>query len=261
MHGDDQCPADVPGFEYEGVAQYYDLFAPNDDIPFYLNHARTLGSPVLDIAAGTGRITFRLARAGIEVVALERSPSMLAYARRILEGLAPDVRKRITMIEGDMREFDLGRTFPLIIIPGAFNHALTATDRRRTITCVVRHMTRESLFIMDIIASDVGFERAGFREGPRRLPGGGTVIRDGVVEPDRERGVLMVHLRYLVRTDDGNGFIREVTSGLAVISDTEIRSLLREAGLEIMEEYGGFNGQPYTVDCERRILVLRKTRT
>lgn len=67
---------------YEGKAEVYDLFADTFDLPFYLQYARKKGSPILDIAAGTGRVAFELAHNGFEVTALEKSPSMLAVARR-----------------------------------------------------------------------------------------------------------------------------------------------------------------------------------
>ena len=53
---------------YEAAAEFYDLFAKNDDIPFYLDYARRQGSPILDLAAGAGRVSFVLAREGFEVV-------------------------------------------------------------------------------------------------------------------------------------------------------------------------------------------------
>ena len=66
---------------YEGIGQFYDLFADNSDIPFFLKYAKRIGSPILDLAAGTGRVSFALAEEGYEVVSLEQSPSMLDIAR------------------------------------------------------------------------------------------------------------------------------------------------------------------------------------
>ena len=47
----------------------YDLFHPHDagdnDIEFYLELARELGGPILELGAGTGRSLLPLARAGM----------------------------------------------------------------------------------------------------------------------------------------------------------------------------------------------------
>ena len=53
-----------------------------DDLPFYLRLADDVGQPVLELGAGTGRVTEALARAGNAVVALDASAAMLARARR-----------------------------------------------------------------------------------------------------------------------------------------------------------------------------------
>lgn len=65
---------------------------------------------VLDVGCGTGRVTIELARRGIEVVGVDRDPSMLAVARRLAPGL--------DWVEADMTELDLGRTFPLVLMAG-----------------------------------------------------------------------------------------------------------------------------------------------
>ena len=67
---------------YEGVGEFYDLFTDNTDIPFFLEFARKTGSPILDLAAGTGRVSFALAKEGFDVVALEQSQSMLLKLER-----------------------------------------------------------------------------------------------------------------------------------------------------------------------------------
>jgi SAM-dependent methyltransferase len=84
----------------------YDL-----DLPLWRELADHEGSPVLDVGAGTGRVTLDLARRGHEVVALDRDPALLA-ALRARAGDLP-----VTTATADAREIDLGRRFPLVIAP------------------------------------------------------------------------------------------------------------------------------------------------
>ena len=82
---------------YAGVGpSYYDLFSTGlaGDVAFYVAQARAAGSPVLEIACGTGRITIPVAEAGCEVVGLDLSPAMLAQFRAKLLTLAPEVREQ-----------------------------------------------------------------------------------------------------------------------------------------------------------------------
>lgn len=51
------------------------------DVELYLEQAQKTGGPILDLACGTGRVAFPLARAGFRVTGIERAPGMLAIAR------------------------------------------------------------------------------------------------------------------------------------------------------------------------------------
>lgn len=68
---------------------------------------------VLEPGCGAGRMLEALARRGLEVTGIDTSPAMLEIARRRLAaaGLTGEV------IEADMTDFDLGRTFDGAICP------------------------------------------------------------------------------------------------------------------------------------------------
>ena len=68
--------------------------------------------PVLDVGAGTGRVTLDLARRGHEVVAFDADPRLLEALAERGSGLPVEV------VAGDARELAVdGRSFPLIIVP------------------------------------------------------------------------------------------------------------------------------------------------
>ena len=65
---------------------------------------------VLDAGCGTGRVAIELARRGVDVVGVDRDPSMLAVART----RAP----HLEWVEADMAAVDLGRTFDVVLLAG-----------------------------------------------------------------------------------------------------------------------------------------------
>jgi len=82
------------------------------DLPLWRELAAAAGGPVLDVGAGTGRVTIDLARRGHEVVALDIDPQLLAELERRASGL------NVETVVADARSFSLpGRTFALIIAP------------------------------------------------------------------------------------------------------------------------------------------------
>ena len=252
-------PIDALESGYEGVGEFYDLFADNTDIPFFLEFARKTGSPILDLAAGTGRVTFALAREGFEVVALENSQSMMAEARKKLENSPKDVSSRITLVEGSMKDFSLDQKFSLIIVPNSFIHLLTTDDQLSAIHSVIEHLSDDGLFILDLYPGEHQYEHATFEDAPARLPDGRTVTRSGTIDSDSLTRLMRVELRYTVTDIDGQVITElDVVSGAALISKQEADQLIQRSGMHIENEFGDFEKNPYTPDSGRRIFILRK---
>jgi SAM-dependent methyltransferase len=82
-----------------------------EDINMWRSLAGRCGSPVLDVGAGTGRVTLDLARQGYAVTALDRDPDLLAELERRAGGLD------VNTVVADARDFDLGRRFALCLVP------------------------------------------------------------------------------------------------------------------------------------------------
>jgi SAM-dependent methyltransferase len=85
--------------------------AYDQDLPLWRELAGEAGEPVLDVGAGTGRVSLDLATHGIAVVALDADPALLAALQRRAAGLP------VETVVADARDFELGRRFPLVLVP------------------------------------------------------------------------------------------------------------------------------------------------
>ena len=161
----------------ELVARTYDAFVSDwpGELDFYLDlalEAARTGGEVLEIGCGTGRIAIRLVHAGVGVVGLDVSASMLALARQKSASL-----DGARWIEGDMRRFDLAEQFPLILIPGhSFQHLLTAEDQLASLVCIQRHLSPSGRLVIHLDHQDVVWL------GGLRAPTGGQFEPAGEVE-------------------------------------------------------------------------------
>ena len=121
------------------------------DAEFYIEQARRWGSPVLDLGCGTGRIGIALAEQGFDVVGLDLSAPMLRIAERKREGLTAEVARRLTFVLGDMTEFTLDQTFPLIITPSrSFQFMLTPTAQRSALASMRRHLRPDGALVLEL---------------------------------------------------------------------------------------------------------------
>lgn len=82
-----------------------------EDLLLWRTLAGVTGGPVLDVGAGTGRVTLDLASRGTAVVALDADASLLAALERRAVGLP------VHTVVADARSFSLARRFPLVLVP------------------------------------------------------------------------------------------------------------------------------------------------
>jgi SAM-dependent methyltransferase len=106
-----------------------------EDLALWRGLAAEADGPVLDVGAGTGRVTLDLARRGHAVTALDRD-------RELLEHLADDAGELpVTTVTADARAFTLEDTFALCIVPMQTVQLLGGPAARRSfLGCVVRHL-------------------------------------------------------------------------------------------------------------------------
>jgi len=102
-------------------AAFYDVVTAADarlagDVEIYAGLAAA-GTSVLELGAGSGRITAALAERGFAVTGVDLSRAMLVQAERRRAALAPDAAARISLRLGDMTALDLKRTFDLVVCP------------------------------------------------------------------------------------------------------------------------------------------------
>ncbi len=185
---------------------------------------------------------------------------MIEVARTRLESIDQSVANKVTIIEGDMTNFNLDQKFPFVIIPSSFCHALTTDAQLSTLQCIHDHLTDNGVFILDLYPGAIQHEKAGFRENPVLLPEGTTVEREGEIKSDMLRQLMNLKLRYIVRDSDKNIIEEvEVESSAALLFNREVDLLIRLSGFEIQKELGGFDESAYTPESFRRILILKKS--
>jgi SAM-dependent methyltransferase len=139
----------------EALARYYDLDLESDpqDLDMYLAFAEAGDGSVLELMAGSGRISVPLAAAGHEVTAVDNDPHMLARATTLWQRTNARARKAGTLevVQADVTALKLGKRFDLVIV--ALSSLLLLDGRAaqaRTLEVIARHLKPNGRAIVDV---------------------------------------------------------------------------------------------------------------
>jgi SAM-dependent methyltransferase len=115
------------------------------DLSLWRSLAEDYAGPLLDVGAGTGRVTLDLARRGHEVTALDRDAVLIAELARRADGLP------VTPVQADARQFVSDQRFGLIIVPMQTVQLLGGErGRRRFLERAARHLRTGGLLAVAI---------------------------------------------------------------------------------------------------------------
>ncbi len=206
------------------------------------------GDRLLDIPCGSGRIAQQLGEAGVRVVGIDRSPELIAEARRRCEGMSPPPVFRVA----DMLELNEPPRFDAAIIWwGSFGYF---SDEQNL--DLVRRLSRALRPGGSLLIDTIN------REHVRRYALGRHVIHYGEL-----RIVHTVHWEDGTERAEGEWHIsgpegeRHLRSSIRLYTPKQFRELAQKAGLGEIEFSGDWTGSPYHKGSIRLVLSGRKPET
>ncbi|MEO8704335.1 MAG: methyltransferase domain-containing protein [Kofleriaceae bacterium] len=248
---------------YADAALYdYEYRRRRGDVNFYRELARqrfgNRPGRILDLGAGTGRVTIPLARDGHHVVALDQSAPMLARLDERVAALPAAVRDRIETVRGDLRTFSVGARFPLVI--AAFNvleHLYTRGEVDACLRSVIEHLEPGGAFAFDVQLPDLEWlvrdptkrwAKTRFTDPTTGIPTFYSTNHDY----DPVGQIVLIRL-YYDPVEGGPG--RVVKLSQRKFFPAELEALIAHAGLVMAERYGDFSFGPLEPGSESQVVV------
>ena len=257
--------------DYAFVADLYDFVVPysgRPDVDFFVEAALESGGPVLEVGCGTGRVLIPTARAGVEITGLDLSTHMLAVCRERLAEEPAEVQARAQLVEGDMRDFELGRAFALATIPfRPFQHLTTVEDQMACLRTIHRHLEPDGKLILDLFnpslevltRDNVGQEVG--EEPPFTMPDGRRVLRRSkIVSRDYSEQVNRSELIYYVTYPDGNQERLVHAFPMRYLFRFEAEHLLARCGFEVEALYADYDKSPYGTKYPGELIFVARKR-
>ncbi|MGD9934820.1 MAG: class I SAM-dependent methyltransferase [Dehalococcoidia bacterium] len=248
---------------YAVDAVFYDLIHDDaeDDVGLWLSFAGRTSLPVLEVGAGSGRISVALATAGHTVTALDPSPSMLELARQ----RAASAATRLEFVESTLPAAQLTPDrYGIVLFPAdVFLYAADADEQAELLQTAANLVHFSGLVILDLPGPALSLDPAS--NGELLLAWSGQTA-DGhdlevwhVHEDDLAAQSRVLRVRY-ERTGPGGVLHRETTvHELRYVYPGECQYLLERAGLQVTDIFGDYELGPLTNESARMIVCARRT--
>jgi len=233
------------------------------DVTFYRELAtERRADRVLELGAGSGRVTIPLARDGHHVVALDQSKAMLARLRGRVAALPKAAADRVRVVEGDLRSFEVAGKFPLVI--AAFNvleHLYTRGEVDACLRRVAAHLAPGGAFAFDVQMPDMAWllRDPNKRWAKTRFTDpatGRAMFYSTNHDYDPVGQIALIRLYY--EPVDGKGPTRVVKLSQRKFFPAELEALVAHAGLRVVERYGDFAHRPLDATAESQVLVCER---
>ena len=223
-------------------------FHRNLDLPYYRELARTSAPPVLELGGGTGRVSHALARAGFEVVCVERdaASAMVARERATLHGGCMRVRVE------DVLAMRMDEPFGLVLGPSFFEHL--GVEAMGGVLARVRGCLRPGGRVAVRVATRAFPDRSDPWRQDATLDDGRPVWRESWTEPAPAADVVHAHARYHLP----DGTTETETLPIRRWGLEAFRALGAEAGYRVTAQAGDFSGAPLAPGSPFALFVLER---
>ncbi len=253
---------------YADAALYdYEYRRRRVDVTFYRAIAkRRLAGPsrILELGAGSGRVSIPLARDGHHVTAIDQSAAMLGKLRARADSLGAATRARIEPVAADLRTFRVPGKFPLII--AAFNvleHLYTRVELAACLRRVVEQLEPGGAFVFDVQLPDLAWLT---RDPMRRWAKtrftdpttGRAMFYSTNHDYDPVSQIVLIRLYYDPVDPQAPGAraaTRIIKLSQRKFFPAELEALIAHAGLRLVARHGDFSFGPLEPTSESQVLV------
>ncbi|MDJ0755324.1 MAG: class I SAM-dependent methyltransferase [Ardenticatenaceae bacterium] len=245
---------------YNLHAWYYELSHASftEDIDFYKTKLDPPPQTILELGCGSGRVLLPLAEQGHACWGLDNAREMLDLARKKIERLTGNLQ--VTLIQGDMANFNLGRTFDTIIIPhNTFMH-LNSVEWRPCLRAVRRHLAPTGRLLIDLINP---YQLLALEDQPT------PQIEATFIDPRDQQEVVQsasyslheegmaFHLNWLFEKKGEK--TAEISAIYTVRLPHQLQLGLKQTGFQLIKMGGNYDGDDFVEASER--LILEATRS
>jgi ubiquinone/menaquinone biosynthesis C-methylase UbiE len=230
------------------------------DVPFWRRVAAGATGPALELGCGTGRVSLPLARAGVELVGIDRSAPMLERARtRVIRSPRPRRANSPRFVRGDIRALPFDDdAFRMVLAPyGILQSLIRPRDLTATLASVARVLAPGGTFGIDLVPDVPKWREYRNRVQLRGRAGGAQLTLVESVRQDPVHHLTTFEQTYI---EQRGTRVQEHRFDLTfrTLSVRQMTRQLESAGFRVDAVLGDYRGRPWDDRADVWIILAKK---
>jgi SAM-dependent methyltransferase len=260
-------------FDYYGQGRpstiFYDIvegvYRPIEpELAFYLELAKTVQTPIVELGCGTGRIAWALAEAGHQVLGFDNASAMIERAQSMGVHYSHDINNGVRFVLADICSLRLEQAYDLVIAPyRVFNHLVTQQAQQQCLESIKHHLSAAGTAVFDSTLPDkerLLADAEFFRKKPSlviELPHVDVIFERRITNNQSDAASQTFTTDFSYKITGPVGIFEHVDRLVQRwATDEQIREMIALAGLKIVAMYQDFNRAPLEENGDR-IWVLK----
>lgn len=237
---------------YQRFSEVYDQMM--EEIPYdewferlhhYMISCGKESGHLCELGCGTGQMTGRFADVGYDVTGIDLSPDMLSIAMQ-----KKKEEQNILYLNQNMSDFSLHKRADVILcICDSLNYLLSEEELLSTFQCVRRYLVEGGLFVFDV-KTEFCFQEIMGDLTRVEDDGDNTIIWDNLYDSDEKINEYLITIFQKDESDENYRRYDECHVQRAYTLE-QIKELLNESGLKLVDCYGADMDGPLTQKDER----------
>jgi SAM-dependent methyltransferase len=236
------------------AAKYYDFLKPAfDDVSFYKKHTPSHKSSILELGCGTGRVLIPLAEECGYIHGIDGSPAMLDVCKAKMKNAGlPDTKAKVEV--SDITNFDLGRTFDLIIAPFRVIQNLETNEQLDGLfDCIRNHLSPEGTCILNAFKpykDPDGLQKEW--DNPDEIFLEEIPIEEGALmiferRPRMNKEMVIIYPELIIRKYENDKMVDEAIMKICMrcFYPEEFEKIITSHGFTIIDKWGGYSNEKY----------------
>ncbi len=244
---------------YDAIASVYDSINSEIDYSAWADFIEKCFSRflpqrpslVLDLACGTGSMTFELQKRGYDMIGADMSEEMLfkAYDKAYDNEIS-----NILFIKQDMRDFELyGTVGAIVCCLDSINYLTSNSDLEKCFACAHNYLDPDGLFIFDVntpykFENTYGNNHYIFEDTDSD---GNTAFCGWQNDYDTATGLCKFYLSVFTESEDGRYDRSDEEQTERCYTKNELTDALEKCGFRVLGFYSNFDFSVPNEKCER----------